>query len=170
MALLPLKKRFFCKIAELWLRSLRISFENADSTISSGIIALWHRDLFAATAGFHHRGIAAFISPSADGDVLAQIAKDLGYQVIRGSSNEKSLAIRKILPLLKKGTLCAMVLDGPQGPAEIEKPGTRWLANKAGVPIWKVRIHYGAHISLSSWDKAVIPLPLSKLTMSLSYL
>ena len=167
---LPLKRRFFCKIIELWLRSLRISWGNSVDMSVPGILALWHADLFAATAAFRKSGLVAFISPSTDGDILAQIALDLGYKVIRGSSSEKTLEIRRALKLLRQGNSCAMALDGPKGPAGIEKPGTRWLAQKAHVPIWKFEVRYGAHVTLHSWDKAKIPLPMSKLTISISYL
>ena len=170
MPRVSLKKRFFCKFIELWLRSLRISWGNSVDTSVPGVLALWHADLFAATAAFRKSGFVAFISPSTDGEMLAKIALDLGYKVVRGSSSENSLEIRNALKRLKQGHSCAMALDGPKGPAGIEKPGTRWLAKQANVPIWKVNVHYGAHLTLHSWDKAKIPLPLSKLTISISYL
>ncbi len=170
MPRLPLKRRVFCKILKLWLRSLRISWGNSVDTSVPGVLALWHADLFAATAAFQKTGLVAFISPSADGEILAKIATDLGYKVVRGSSSEKTLEIRKALEELRKGKSCAMALDGPKGPAGVEKRGTRWLAEKAHVPIWKLDVRYGAHFTLHSWDKAKIPLPLSKLTISLSYL
>ena len=155
---------------ELWLKSLRISWGNSVDTSLPGVLALWHADLFAATAAFRSSKMVAFISPSGDGEILAKIASDLGYQVVRGSSSEKSLEIRKALKALQRGCFCAMALDGPKGPAGVEKPGTRWLAEKAKVPAWKIEVRYGAHFTLRSWDKAKIPLPLSNLTVSLSYL
>ena len=170
MAELSLKRRFFCKIIELWMRSLRISVKISENLNAAGVLALWHRDLFAGAAAFRKRGIAAFISPSADGELLAKISADLGYRVVRGSSSRESLSIREMLRLLQSGKVCAMALDGPRGPAGEEKPGTRWLAKLAQVPAWKVSVQYGAHFTLHSWDAAKIPLPLSKLTISLSYL
>ena len=170
MRRLPLKKRLFFTFIELWLRSLRINWGNSVDMSNPGILALWHQDLFAATAAFRKSGLVAFISPSSDGEILSKIAFDLGYKVVRGSSSEKTLEIREVLRQLKEGNSCAMALDGPKGPALKEKPGTRWLAGRANAPVYKLEVRYGAHFSLRSWDKAKIPLPLSKLTISLSYL
>lgn len=162
-AKLSLKKRFFCEILKFWMKSLRISYKNPEEIRGAGVLAIWHRDLFAATAAFQNRGIIAFISPSGDGEILAEIAADLGYRTVRGSSSEKTFQIRNVLRTLRAGNLCAMALDGPKGPVGVEKPGARWLAKSADVPFRKLEIIYGPHISLSSWDKAKIPLPFSKI-------
>ena len=164
---LSIKKRFFCKILEFWMKSLRISWEKDGKVGGPGILAIWHRDLFAATAAFRKRGIVAFISPSGDGEFLAKIASDLGYRIVRGSSSEQAFHIREILRKLREGNLCAMALDGPKGPAGIEKPGTRWLADRPGKPCFFIEILYGKHISLKSWDKARIPLPFSKVIVQI---
>ena len=162
---LSLKKRFFCKILEIWMKSLRISGENLREVRGPGILALWHRDLFAATAAFRGLKIVAFISPSGDGELLAQVAADLGYRTVRGSSSENTLSFRKVLRSLQGGDLCAMALDGPRGPAGREKPGTRWLAARGNAPMFRVEVQYEAHFTLSSWDHAQIPLPFSKVTV-----
>lgn len=164
-AKLSLKKRFFCKILKFWMKSLRVSWKNPEKIRDAGVLAFWHRDLFAATAAFRNRGIVAFISPSGDGEILAEIAADLGYRTVRGSSSEKTFQIRNVLRSLRAGNLCAMALDGPKGPAGVEKPGSKWLAKSASVPCLKPEILYGPHFSLSSWDRAKIPLPFSKISV-----
>lgn len=166
-AKLSLKRRFFCKIVKIWLSTLRIRREIPPEASKIGVLALWHEDLFAATAAFRGKGFAAFISASADGEFLARIASDLGYRVVRGSSSSKSLGIREMLGLLESGVPCAMALDGPKGPARVEKPGTRWLADKANVPVWKLEARYAARISLATWDRANIPVPFSKVTIKI---
>ncbi len=164
---LSIKKRFFCKIMEFWMKSLRISWKKEEKICEPGILGIWHRDLFAATAAFQKRGIVAFISPSGDGEFLAKIASDLGYRIVRGSSSERAVQIREVLRKLQAGNLCAMALDGPRGPAGIEKPGTRWLAEHSGKPCFFVEIRYGIHFSLKSWDTAKIPLPFSKVIVQI---
>ncbi len=164
---LSIKKRFFCKILKFWMKSLRISWENPEISHGPGILAIWHRDLFAATAAFRKRGIAAFISPSGDGEFLAKIASDLGYRIVRGSSSERAFHIREVLRSLQAGNLCAMALDGPKGPAGIAKPGTRWLSEQSGRPCFLIEIRYGRHFSLASWDRAKVPLPFSKVIVQI---
>lgn len=168
---LSIKKRFFCKILEFWMRSLRISWKDSNARRqNSGILAIWHRDLFAATAAFRERGISAFISPSGDGEFLAKIASDLGYRIVRGSSSEQAFRVREVLRTLRAGNPCAMALDGPKGPAGIAKPGTRWLAKQSERPCFLVEIRYGKCASLASWDKARIPLPFSKVSVQIRQL
>lgn len=164
---LSIKKRFFCKILEFWMKSLRISWGKDEKLREPGLLALWHRDLFTATAVFQKKGIVAFISPSGDGEILAKIASDLGYRTVRGSSSEQAFRIREVLRKLRAGNLCAMAIDGPKGPAGIEKPGTRWLAERSGCPCFSLEIRYGAHLSLKSWDKARIPFPFSKVIVQI---
>jgi lysophospholipid acyltransferase (LPLAT)-like uncharacterized protein len=58
-----------------------------------------------------------------------------------------------------------MALDGPKGPALIAKPGAEWLANKAKIPLVKIEVKYSHAFRLNSWDKTLIPLPFSKITI-----
>lgn len=162
------KKRLLCKILEVWAKTLRISFENPPAEPLTGIVAVWHQDLLAATAAFRGRGILTFISSSADGDLMATLAERLGYRVVRGSSSNHSVRVRHLLKSLRAGIPCAMALDGPKGPVGIEKPGTRWLAEKAHASEIRPQFRYSKKISLSSWDRAKIPLPFSKVRVRLT--
>ena len=50
------------------------------------------------------------------------------------------------------------------------KPGSKWLAESSGTPLWHIVPHYGAHITLNTWDKFVVPLPLSSIDVEIKYL
>jgi lysophospholipid acyltransferase (LPLAT)-like uncharacterized protein len=63
-----------------------------------------------------------------------------------------------------------MALDGPKGPALSAKPGAKWLAEKAGVPLVNVSVKYGKALRLKSWDKTFIPLPFSRIKLNISKL
>lgn len=166
MAKICLRERAVSFLISAWLRSLRVRVEAPKNF--HGVLALWHQDLPAATAAFKWSGMHAFVSKSRDGELLASVAKRLGYSVLRGSSTSGASAIRHLLRPLREGKTVAMALDGPKGPAKIAKPGTAWLAKNSGTTIWLVNVRYGAHFRLKSWDKTVIPLPLSKLRIRLS--
>jgi hypothetical protein len=60
-----------------------------------------------------------------------------------------------------------MALDGPRGPALEVKQGSKWLAQSSGRPLWFVDVHYGAHITLKTWDKFVLPLPLTRIDIEI---
>lgn len=161
-----LRGRVLPLLVSAWLKSLRVSLQVPESF--SGVLALWHEDLPAATAAFRNRGIQAFISKSRDGELLASVALKLGYSVLRGSSTSGSSSVRHLLRPLREGKTVAMALDGPKGPAKLAKPGTAWLAKTSGTKIWLVNATYGRHFRLRSWDKTVIPLPFSTVKVRLS--
>lgn len=166
MAKICLREKAIALLVTAWLRSLRVSVEVPENF--SGVLALWHQDLPAATAAFKGSGMLAFVSKSRDGELLANVARRLGYSVVRGSSTSGASAVRQLLKPLREGRTVAMALDGPKGPAKVAKPGTAWLAKTSGTRSWLVNVRYGAHFRLKSWDRTVIPLPLSKLEVRLS--
>ena len=162
MVSFTLKTRFLCILATFWLRSLRISFTPPPLFVP-GIIGIWHRDLMACCGTFKGKGIQAMISLSKDGDSVTYIAQKMGYKVSRGSDTQGAANVRHLLKTLKKDGFVAMALDGPRGPAMEVKPGSPWLSKASGRPLWLVEVSYGAHLTLKTWDKFVVPLPFSKI-------
>lgn len=162
------KQQFFSFFIALWLKTLRVDVD-FPKDFRAGVLGIWHADLPAATAAFKNTGLFAMISESRDGELMARVARFLNYRVVRGSSTHGAGAIRKLLDPLKNGQFVAMALDGPKGPARVAKPGSAWLAQKAGVPFWLVKVDYSLKISLNSWDKTKIPLPFSKIVIHVNY-
>ena len=104
------------------------------------------------------------ISPSRDGNAAAEVLEDLGLHVIRGSATRGGAqALRDIYQSIRRDGVSPIVTpDGPTGPYEQFKPGVALLASLAGAPL--VPLSFSAPVSfrLSSWDKALIPLPFSR--------
>jgi len=73
------------------------------------------------------------------------------------------------LKTLKAGQFVAMALDGPRGPAMQVKPGSLWLAQSADKPLWTTSVKYGKHFTLGTWDKFVVPLPLTTIDIEINY-
>ena len=132
------------------------------------VIGLWHQDLPACLAAFKRRNIAVLISKSEDGSKFAKLAKSLGYDVFRGSGSRGQSEIRYLLKALKEGRSAGMALDGPKGPAFIEKPGAKWLSDSVNAPLAKINVKYSCAFRLNSWDKTFIPLPFSSIFLSYS--
>lgn len=162
------KQRFFSFFIEFWLKTLRI-YVSFPADFRPGVLGIWHRDLPAATAAFQKTGFYSMISESKDGELLALVAKSMGYHVVRGSSSHGASVIRKLLQPLENNHFVAMALDGPKGPAMKAKRGSSWLAEKANVPFWLVHVNYSLKFSLNSWDKTQIPLPFSKIDIKVDY-
>lgn len=156
-------------LASLWLKCLRIRLTLPEN-FGPGIIGTYHKDLLASTAAFKNMGVHAFISESKDGDFYAATAQRLGYAVTRGSSSHGSSNVRHVLNSLIQGNFAGMALDGPRGPAGKIKAGSLWLSRQSGRPLWIVSAKYGAHLTLKTWDKFVLPLPLTSVDIQIKYL
>jgi len=163
-----LKVKIASVLASIWIRSLRVKVEVPEG-YGPGILGIWHRDLLACCAAFKDMGVRALVSQSGDGEFFAATAARLGYVVFRGSDTRGSSNIRYLLSALKEGAYAGMALDGPHGPAGEAKPGSLWLSKKSGCPLWKIQVTYGAHFTLKSWDKFVVPLPMSAIVVKITY-
>ena len=155
-------------LVSLWLRSLRVRLETPEE-FGPGILGTWHRDLLASCATFKDMGVHAFVSQSKDGDFFSATAKRLGYVVTRGSDSHGALNVRHLLESLNAGHFAGMALDGPHGPAGIVKPGSLWLSRKSGRPLWEIQVQYGRHFTLHTWDRFIIPFPMSTIVVRIKY-
>lgn len=155
-------------MVSLWLRSLRVRLDVPED-YGPGILGVWHKDLLACCAAFKDMGVHALISESRDGEFFSRTVKRLGYKVTRGSDSHGALNVRHLLESLNDGHFAAMALDGPRGPAGVVKPGSLWLSRKSGRPLWEIRVQYGCHFTLHTWDRFVIPLPMSTIVVRIKY-
>ncbi len=113
------------------------------------------------------RPITMLASQSRDGRLVTGVLRKLGYQVESGSSSRGGIkGLLSLIKHLKRGREIAVTVDGPRGPAFKAKPGVVLLASKAHASI--IPISYSASRSIvfnKSWDKFLLPLPFSKLTI-----
>jgi hypothetical protein len=128
------------------------------------VFLLWHDALLPLL--WHHRqeGVVILVSEARDGRYLAEYARHLGYGMVTGSSTRGGVrALLGAVKALRSGTPVAVTPDGPQGPRRVMKPGALAAAQRAGVPV--LPIHAGAERAwrLRSWDRFMIPKPLSRL-------
>jgi hypothetical protein len=129
------------------------------------IYVFWHQKLFFPTACIRYAGKkAALASPSRDGEIMATILKNYGFEVIRGSSNDGNIrSLLKMIRKLKAGYTLGLAADGPQGPAFQVKPGIVYMAMKTGrriVPIGGAfEYKYVFH---KAWDRFHLPYPFTR--------
>ena len=131
---------------------------------SSLIYASWHQRLFPGITYFGKRKpIAIMISRSRDGEFIAHIAGLFGWRPVRGSSSRGGAeALRKIGRLALRGYKIGHIVDGPNGPPGVVKPGLLTMAQITGKPIVPT-ITSGQHRWVfNSWDKFMIPKPFSR--------
>jgi lysophospholipid acyltransferase (LPLAT)-like uncharacterized protein len=128
------------------------------------IILIWHGRIFFAPYFFRERGIMPLVSPSEDGEIIAQIIARWGYKTLRGSSSHSIIkAWNEMKRELENGGELIIVPDGPKGPGREMKPGAVKLAKETGAYLVPFTFSSSRRKTLKSWDQFLIPRPFTKL-------
>jgi hypothetical protein len=157
-----------------WRDSSRLPPAEADGPV---IFCIWHNRLalclelyrhYVGRTGRPHR-MAAMVSASKDGGLLARVLELHGVQPVRGSTSRRGRqALLELVTWAERGYDLAITPDGPRGPCYVIQDGIISLAQLTGLPIIPVAYHLAWKIRLRSWDQFQIPLPFTKCHMSLA--
>ena len=134
------------------------------------IFCIWHNRLALClmlyqryVARLHPgRRLAAMVSASRDGGMLARILNHFGVQPVRGSSSRRGpQALLELTSWAERGYDLAITPDGPRGPRYSVQDGVVALARLTGLPIVPVTYHLTWKFCLRSWDRVPgCPCPL----------
>jgi lysophospholipid acyltransferase (LPLAT)-like uncharacterized protein len=136
------------------------------------IFCTWHNRLpfsILLHEGFvkHHElpnRLAAIVSASKDGGVVARILEHFGVQPVRGSSSRRGAqALLEMTSWLDRGYDVAITPDGPRGPCYQVQHGAISLAQVSGLPVVPAVYNLKWKIRLKSWDRFQIPLPFARI-------
>jgi lysophospholipid acyltransferase (LPLAT)-like uncharacterized protein len=185
----PHKPRWFQKLgafliycaARAYTMTLRIRWDNRsgyfkDALGGPAIYCLWHNRLILCMEVYWQQtrprsagiGLAALISASKDGAFLEAILNRFGVQAARGSSSRRGpQALLELTSWAERGFDIAITPDGPRGPRYIVQPGVMSLAQLTGLPIVPFGFYAHRKIQIKSWDAFQIPLPFSRVDLSL---
>ncbi len=156
---------YVTRLLNLTLRVV-ISQDAAYDPKQQYLFAFWHgKQLLPVLQLQNHRtSRAVLVSPSRDGDLLTVWLKNLGYEVIRGSSRKQNIsALTGMMRKLKAGYSLGFGIDGPIGPIYKVKPGMTHMAQKFGISIIPVGSAFSrSWVFEKAWDKYEIPKPFSK--------
>lgn len=133
------------------------------------MFALWHGQLLPLI--WHHRkqGIALVISEHRDGERIANVARGLGYVMVRGSSTRGGgRALIQLSRVLQSGKEAAITPDGPKGPARSVAQGVLVAAQRSGAAILPIAASADRSWRASSWDSFLIPKPFARVTVAYS--
>ena len=131
------------------------------------VFALWHGELLPLI--WHHRGegICIVISEHTDGEIIARVARALGYRTVRGSTSRGGgRALIGLIREIGEGHDVAVTPDGPRGPALVFAPGAAIAAQRSGAPIVLVRASASSAWRLRSWDRFMIPRPFARVSLT----
>jgi lysophospholipid acyltransferase (LPLAT)-like uncharacterized protein len=133
-------------------------------THGSAVYAAWHQRFFPCITFFDSRQpMAIMISRSRDGEMAARVADTLGYRPVRGSSSRGGVgALKTLRSLTRQGFRIGHIVDGPQGPFGVVKPGLITISQFSGAPIVPVITSAQRRWTVNSWDRFMIPKPFSR--------
>jgi lysophospholipid acyltransferase (LPLAT)-like uncharacterized protein len=163
------------------LRTVRWRHENVECVEpvlagESGAIALfWHGRIplcLATAPQWWRKRTRAFVSPSADGEFIAQALAMSGFPAIRISSAKKGdaakarqavAAIREAVNWVSGGGALVVTPDGPRGPNEVIAPGALQIARRSGQPVFLMGIAANPAAQMeSTWDKVMWAAPFGR--------
>ena len=135
------------------------------------IFSAWHNRLALVLPGYQRiisdqrprRRMAAMVSASRDGAMVARILELFGAEPSRGSSSRRgSQALRELVSHAENGLDLAITPDGPRGPCYVVQEGVIALAQLTQLPIIPGSCVLSRKWELRSWDKFQIPIPFAK--------
>jgi hypothetical protein len=163
------------------LRTVRWTHENLDCVEpalagKSGAIGLfWHGRIplcLATAPQWWRKNTRAFVSPSSDGEFIAQALAMSGFPAIRISSAKKGdsakarqavAAIREAVGWVSEGGALIVTPDGPRGPNEVIAPGALQIARRSGQPVFLMGIAANPAMQLQgTWDKVMFAAPFGR--------
>ena len=161
-------------VVYLWCATLRMKNLNSEaenqikSLTGPYILTLWHGRIFYLFYFLRNRpDYFLLISPSADGDLLAKLARLMGYSVIRGSTFKKAVpAARSLIRVLRDGQRIIIIADGSRGPRCVAQSGSLQLAAITRLPLFPMTFSAKNKVALNTWDKFILPLPFTRCSIN----
>lgn len=136
------------------------------------VYALLHEHQLAAVLVNDETRLAAMVSRSRDGDVLAAALAVTGVVAVRGSSQRDSRrkggkeALQALIERVHGGEPALIAVDGPRGPRGQVRKGIVALARATDAVILPCAVQASRSIRLrKTWDQTLVPLPCSRVTL-----
>lgn len=124
----------------------------------------WHGRMLMLPFIYPGKFLNILISSHRDGDIIANVMKGFGFNLVRGSSSKGGLgALREMVSLLKQGSDICITPDGPKGPFQVVKGGVAQLAKLSNQAVIPMAYSSSRHFSCTSWDRFFLPLPFSRM-------
>jgi lysophospholipid acyltransferase (LPLAT)-like uncharacterized protein len=133
------------------------------------IFIFWHEYLLFPLFLRGHCNLAMLLSRHRDAEILSHVARHLGFEFVRGSTNRGGLAALR--ELLRRGRQMHLTItpDGPRGPRRRLAPGAVYLASKLGLPLVVLGLGYDRPWRFrAAWDQFALPRPFSRARCILS--
>ncbi len=173
--------RLFYIVSRALSATIRYEWQEAKNVLTHDtppvIFCIWHNRLALCLEVY--RGylrsierparLAAMVSASKDGGLLARVLELHNVQPARGSTSRRGRqALLELITWAERGHDLAITPDGPRGPCYQVQEGVIALAQLSGLPILPVSYELSWKITVKSWDRFQIPLPFSRCIIRLA--
>lgn len=126
------------------------------------IYAFFHEIMLFPAYYWNWPEMHILISDHADGEMIAQVVRRLGFGVVRGSTTRGGArALRTMLDEIPDGHLC-FTPDGPRGPRRHVHQGMIYAASRLGFPIVGAGMAFSPAWRAKSWDRFAVPKPFAQ--------
>ena len=163
---------FGFQLLKIWARTLRFEIDDRADVVGKPVrenyvAALWHNRLllisFVLKKFLPQRPGAGLISASRDGDLISDLTRRFGFDVVRGSSSRLgAAALRELENVLASGRDVLITPDGPRGPAYELGPGIVFLAQRTGAAVVPINMEFSRCWRVNSWDSFILPRPFAR--------
>jgi lysophospholipid acyltransferase (LPLAT)-like uncharacterized protein len=158
-------------VIRLWMKTIRVEIDDGGQHLAPDdpaiegryIYAVWHEAILFLTRWKMRAKIQVMISQHADGELIAQVCKYLGVDVVRGSTTRGGAAA--LYGMIQQGEDSHMLVtpDGPRGPRRHAQAGAVYLAARTGLPVVPVGVGFRNAWRAKSWDRFAVPKPFSSI-------
>jgi len=135
------------------------------------MICVWHSRLIFPSwyLRMKLKNIYAVASHHFDAEIMSQILKKWGYNLIRGSTNKGGKLVKNEMEkIFNNSGLVAITNDGPKGPNQIAKRGSISIALKCKANIITITGSASKYWEFNTWDKFMLPKPFGKIDIVIS--
>lgn len=136
------------------------------------MLALLHAHQLTALVAGDEPQLAAMLSRSRDGELLAPTLRRIGVTPARGSSRSAERdkggrgALKALVEHLAGGRPALLAVDGPSGPRGRVQLGIAELAKLSGAAVVPVLPLASRRLRIrGSWDRLQIPLPFARIAV-----
>src|SRR5262245_17616437 len=128
------------------------------------IYAFWHENMLLPAYQFGRLNIHVLISEHADGRLIAEVIRRLGFGVVTGSTTRQGARALRQMITMPGDFHFGITPDGPRGPRRRVQIGLVALSSHLGLPIVPAGFGYDRPRRLRSWDRFALPRPFTRAT------
>jgi lysophospholipid acyltransferase (LPLAT)-like uncharacterized protein len=140
--------------------------EHARTRSPRVIFVFWHGRLLPLSFTHRNRRIHVLASEHADGEMLGQTIRRLGFGHVRGSSTRGGArALLELAQKVRDGFDLGVTVDGPRGPRGVVKPGVVEVARQTGAAIVPITTASSRRRVFASWDAFELPAPFARVVV-----